>query len=339
MINRIQEDIMQNWGTSNSDQPLVSIKCMTYNHEKYIAQALEGFLMQETNFPFEILVHDDASNDKTADVIRAYEEKFPKIIKPIYETENQWSKGNRAHHKQIDAMIKGKYIAVCEGDDFWTDPNKLQMQVDFLESHPDYSMCFHGAAIKYDDNLYTQAECESIQDKDYSADELLNHWTVPTASIVMRRECVDYPIKNRSAIVYGDYFAVFSCLALGKVRGFSKSMSTYRVNGNSITYNPEYRIKTILKMPENWECFKENFPFVPKKSINRTLAFHYWQRAKIQPNLKLSFQDRKKAFSLSPIFSFMLIFRPFYLAVLDLLSKHFNTTKLSSCIKKMISHV
>lgn len=339
MINLTQEDIMQKWGTSNSDHPLVSIKCMTYNHEKYIAQALEGFLMQETNFPFEILVHDDASNDKTADVIRAYEEKFPKIIKPIYETENQWSKGNRAHHKQIDAMIKGKYIAVCEGDDYWTDPNKLQMQVDFLEAHPEYSMCFHAAEIKKEGRLLSEAECEIVEDRDYSANELLEHWVVPTASIVMKKECIDYPIKNRSAIVYGDYFTVFSCLAMGKVRGFSKKMSVYRVNPQSITYNPKHRHNAILKMPENWECFKENFPFVSRKSINRTLSFHYWQRANIQLNLKMSLLDRKKAFFLSPFFSFLLVFRPLYLSAMNSFSKYFNTVKFRFFIKKIVSRI
>lgn len=140
MIEITQEQVMRNW---NGEIPLVSVCCITYNHESYIAQALDGFLMQRTSFPFEVLIHDDASTDNTADIIREYEKKFPKIIKPIYQKENQYSQGKR----DISATwnfprAKGKYIAMCEGDDYWIDENKLQMQVDFLENNLEYGMCY-----------------------------------------------------------------------------------------------------------------------------------------------------------------------------------------------------
>lgn len=139
MIEITQEQIMQNW---NGEIPLVSISCITYNHEPYIVQALDGFLMQKTSFPFEVLVHDDASTDRTADIIREYEKKFPEIIKPLYEEENQWIKGRRGSAEFNFPRAKGKYIALCEGDDYWIDENKLQMQVDFLEKNPEYGMCY-----------------------------------------------------------------------------------------------------------------------------------------------------------------------------------------------------
>ena len=98
---------------------LVSISCITYNHEKYIRDALEGFLMQKTDFKYEILIHDDASTDNTAKIIREYEEKYPDLIKPIYQKENQWSKGNYRISSTFNIpRAKGKYIAFCEGDDF-----------------------------------------------------------------------------------------------------------------------------------------------------------------------------------------------------------------------------
>lgn len=120
---------------------MVSVICSTYNHEKFIARTLEGILMQKTDFPFEILVHDDASKDKTAQIIRQYEKKYPDKIKPIYQTENQYSKGIPIGKTFQFPRVKGKYIAICEGDDYWIDEYKLQKQVDALETHPEADIC------------------------------------------------------------------------------------------------------------------------------------------------------------------------------------------------------
>ncbi|WP_242960956.1 glycosyltransferase family 2 protein [Clostridium peptidivorans] len=128
---------------------LVSINCITYNHEKYIAEAIESFLMQKTNFDFEILIHDDASTDRTADIIRDYEKKYPHIIKAIYQTENQYSKGVRVFSLNAN-RAEGKYIAICEGDDYWTDPYKLKKQICYMENNPECGICFHAAEIVKD---------------------------------------------------------------------------------------------------------------------------------------------------------------------------------------------
>lgn len=122
--------------------PLVSICSITYNHAPYIRQCLDGFLMQETNFKYEIIIHDDASTDGTTEIIKEYAEKYPDLITPIFQSENQYSKGLRGFYaKFVFPRAKGKYIALCEGDDYWTDPLKLQKQVDFLEANPEYVMC------------------------------------------------------------------------------------------------------------------------------------------------------------------------------------------------------
>ena len=120
---------------------MVSIICTTYNHEKYISKCLDGFIMQKTDFPYEVLIHDDASTDNTASIVQEYEELYPDIIKPIYQTENQYSKGKAITRDIIFPKCRGKYIALCEGDDYWTDPYKLQKQVAALETHPDCFMC------------------------------------------------------------------------------------------------------------------------------------------------------------------------------------------------------
>lgn len=127
---------------------MVSIVCDAYNHEKYIAQCLDGFIMQKTNFPFEVLIHDDASTDRTAEIIREYEKKYPEIIKPVYQTVNQYTRGGTERFQYPRA--KGKYIAMCEGDDYWTDPLKLQKQFDAMEANPDVDICTH-AAIQWDE--------------------------------------------------------------------------------------------------------------------------------------------------------------------------------------------
>lgn len=138
-------DIEMRDSYKKSFSPLVSICCITYNHEKYIRDAIEGFLMQKTDFPFEIIIHDDASTDKTADIIREYEKEYPEIFTCVYQEENQLSKGIRPLPTYIFPKVRGKYIALCEGDDYWTDPMKLQIQVDAMKKYPQCWMSFHPA--------------------------------------------------------------------------------------------------------------------------------------------------------------------------------------------------
>lgn len=127
----------------SKEEILVSIICDCYNHEKYIRACLDGFVMQECNFPFEVLIHDDASTDDSASIIKEFEERYPNIIKPIYQTINQYSTGENIWKNFQFPRAKGKYLAICEGDDYWIDPLKLQKQVDFLEKNPEFGSCFH----------------------------------------------------------------------------------------------------------------------------------------------------------------------------------------------------
>ena len=126
-------------------RPLVAIHCFVYNHEPYLRDCLEGFVMQQTNFTFVAIVHDDASTDGSAAIIREYEEKYPHIFKPIYETENQYSKRDGSIDRIMNEAIEAtgaKYVAMCEGDDYWTDPYKLQKQVSYMEEHPECALVY-----------------------------------------------------------------------------------------------------------------------------------------------------------------------------------------------------
>ena len=131
---------------------LVSVVTLTYNHRNFIRQCIEGILMQQTRFKFELLIHDDASTDGTAQIIREYEITYPDIVKPIYQTENQYSKGVRIGSQYLYPKAQGKYIAECEGDDYWVDPLKLQKQVDYLESNPECGLCYTNYSIKNEHN-------------------------------------------------------------------------------------------------------------------------------------------------------------------------------------------
>lgn len=232
MITLTQSQIMQNWGVDNAENPLVSVRCITYNHEPYIAQALDGFLMQKTNFPFEVIVHDDASTDKTAEIIREYEKKFPKIIKPIYEKENQYSKHDGSLGRIVNSALKGKYVAMCEGDDYWIDENKLQMQVDFLEGNPEYGMCFSNAKIVDKANLTSILIPGIKKNRRITTQEIIKNggMFVPTPSMIFKREiwknypdvCSqcwvgDYPLQIYNALKWNIYF-------------FSIPLAAYRKN-------------------------------------------------------------------------------------------------------------
>lgn len=245
MLNRTQEEIIAKWKSMDTEHPLVSIKCLAFNQEKYIGQTLDGFLMQETDFPFEVIVHDDASPDKTADILREYEKKYPLIVKPVYQTENQYSKHDGSLTRAANAPLKGKYIAECEGDDYWIDPQKLQRQVDFLESHPEY--VYSHTAFKYYDQANDQfLEDSSIEnnsriqreDPENIGQHILdyNEYRIQTVTTVYKREILS---KIKDNFVMSGYFLMgdtqqfFLASQLGKIHYDPTITSVYRLLQNS----------------------------------------------------------------------------------------------------------
>lgn len=175
---------------------LVSICCITFNQESYIRDALEGFVNQKTNFKYEVLIHDDASTDKTADIIREYQEKYPEMIKPILQTENQYSKGltNVSGTWNFPRAVKNgsKYIAMCEGDDYWISADKLQKQVDYMESHPDCSLVFHSAKVEVQGSAVTERMMRPYKKTQVvSPEEIIDKRSgYPTASLMFKTEMV-----------------------------------------------------------------------------------------------------------------------------------------------------
>ena len=171
---------------------LVAIHCLVYNHEPYLRDCFEGFVMQKTNFRFVAIVHEDCSTDNSAAIIREYEAKYPDIFRPIYETENQYSKGECYLDRIMRRALNDtecKYIAFCEGDDYWTYPYKLQKQVDFLETHQDYSICCHGYKIY---NVESREQTEILHNErgeegfEFSNVENCEKWYTKTLTILFR---------------------------------------------------------------------------------------------------------------------------------------------------------
>lgn len=231
--------------------PLVSIICNTYNHVNYIRQCLDGFLMQETNFPIEILVHDDASTDGTADIVREYEDKYPDLIKPIYQTENQYSKGVKVSLKYQYSRAKGKYIALCEGDDYWTDPLKLQKQVDFLETHKDYVICGH----KFRSFLQNESRFISI-DQNESGTYTLEDFTsqqrfCSTLTVVFKRASINLQELNEYPFLI-DSIWFFYILKAGNGYCLNDTMAVYRLHGggiwSSINYEDQLKLDFQVRL-------------------------------------------------------------------------------------------
>lgn len=209
---------------------MVSIICNAYNHEKYIRDALDSFLMQKTDFAFEVLIHDDASTDKTADIIREYEAKYPDIIRPIYQTENQYSKGIDIYAAFQDPRVRGRYIALCEGDDYWTDPQKLQKQVDALEKNPQIDMCAHTAKrVKADTKELIDYVMPSKKDTVLSARDVIlgKGGYIANNSLLYRKELI---LNQPEFLKYYplDYFEHIQGSLRGGILYLSECMSAYR---------------------------------------------------------------------------------------------------------------
>lgn len=213
----------------------VLIKCFTYNQEKYIEDALKGFVRQKTNFPFCALVVDDCSKDGNAEIIKRYEREYPDIIKGIYLPVNMY--GNPEKDNYIKPWAeRAKYIAYCEGDDYWIDDYKLQRQVDFLDTHPEYMMHFHNAIIRYDNHCFPDQIMKNFTSDDFSTKLIFEKWQLPLASILFRKEILDSEIYHELTRKWRFGVCLFIAASrLGKVYGLSECLSVYRKNEGGIS--------------------------------------------------------------------------------------------------------
>lgn len=216
----------------NGNDVILTAYCLAYNHEKYIKKTLEGFVNQQTSYKYRVIVHDDASTDGTASIIKDYAEKYPDIIVPFLQKENQYSKHLDIFDYFIKPLLEGKYVAICEGDDYWCDPNKLQRQIDFLENNPDFSACVHNTEkIKEDGSSTGMFYNSSTKDREISTDEIIKRGSsfIHLNSIVCRREYRENKPEEFYIPRAGDYTLLIYLATVGKIWYMADIMSKYRM--------------------------------------------------------------------------------------------------------------
>jgi len=286
MINRTEQDIMKNW-QGDATVSVVSICTITYNHEAFVAEALDSFLMQETDFPFEIVIDDDCSTDNNAKVIQPYIDKYPNIFNANLRSVNVGMQENGEGNLK---RAKGKYIALCEGDDYWTDPLKLQKQVDFLEGNEGYSMVFHNAELHdyfTDGTMKKSLFNELVTSCDYSADMILDRHSVATASVVFRNLKQYKYLEKNFWFPVGDTPLFITCAAHGKVYYMVEVMSVYRrVLGGMMKSAAFQNIKTNPLWIRYYKQLYADYSYlIAKKTIDKHLSIIY-QNAGIEKKIE-----------------------------------------------------
>lgn len=247
---------------------LVSVFCLAYNHEKYIKTALDGFIKQKTSFKYEVIVHDDASTDNTAEIIREYQKKYPDIIKPIFQSENQYSKHVGIMSTFMLPAARGKYIAFCEGDDYWCDENKLQIQVDCLEKNSSYVASVHNTEFIHMSTGKKEIPYPN-KDRIMSVDDCVTRGsrTYQTSSLVVRKDIYANPPKFAISIEgVGDYPRSIYYSLCGPIYYFGRVMSVYRLGTegswtNRINSDPTKYINILdstIKMLKMADDYSEN---------------------------------------------------------------------------------
>lgn len=272
---------------------ILTVYCLAFNHEKYIENTLKGFVEQITEYPFKVVVHDDASTDSTRKIIQRYAKEYPDIIFPIYQDENQYSQGKGIFENFIKPCVEGKYIAICEGDDYWCDPNKLQKQITYMEQNPDCSLCVHNTEMIDENgkskNVYFN---RSLVEQDYSAEEIIEcggGGLFHTSSFVMRADIRLAKPKEFKIMDIGDYTQAMYLAMKGRVHYLPETMSKYRVGSIN---------SWIKKKNSNIEIYKDYTQRIINdlEQINELTLYKYsksFEKAKKRIEYNLLLKQKK----------------------------------------------
>ena len=299
----MKKNIEVNTDKRNEENIKVSVLCMAYNHEAYIEKALEGFINQKTNFGYEVLIHDDASSDRTVSIIRQYQDRYPNIIKPIFQKENQYSKGVKITRDILTPQAKGKYLAFCEGDDYWTDKNKLQVQFDYMEAHPEYAICVH-QSTQYDCvHKCSRTLSRFNEDCDVSVNDIIRMGggCFATNSVFMRKEVYTEMPDCFNAKGFGDYQLFMYGAIKGKCHFMKKNMSVYNYGTvgswtDRIYKNTEKRIKHLQELIRMLKCVDEYYSGLYSADIIYAISEAEYALHRLQGNFIKILNKKYKVF-------------------------------------------
>lgn len=276
---------------------------ITYNHSKYITDTMNGFVMQETDYPFVCCIIDDASTDGEQQIISEFINRHFTIDKhlasyhnetdkattilaqhktnkncyfyAILLKENHYSKGLPKKQYIQEWIDKATYISLCEGDDCWTDPSKLKQQTDFLDSHPNYSMCFHDVDIVAEKGRTKYDVFGKLEDRDYTIEETIRYWKVPTCSMVLRKD-VWNNIPTNSKFRMGDNVVVYTSLTYGQIRCIPKKMGAYRLTPTSWIGGQSSKKQRYLYI-SHYKGLIESLPICRCQAMYENMESQYFQ--------------------------------------------------------------
>ncbi|MCI6419074.1 MAG: glycosyltransferase [Bacteroidales bacterium] len=249
------------------DRPFVFLRCLTYNHEKYIEDALKGFVMQKTDFPFLAVVIDDCSTDGTADIVRRYEAQYPDIIKGIYLPHNFRSRGEDKRPYYQEYIDKATYWAECEGDDYWTDPLKLQKQVDILEADGTLMACCTDCSVVDKQGVLLKEKRGGVVKDDVGGrynlrDFFRDNHQYPTLSVVYRcthTQEVRQKYAHTINAFLGDWTLWICLLIYGDMYFLNEVTCAYRINPTSLTHT----VNRVARAKANREICKSVADILP----------------------------------------------------------------------------
>lgn len=257
--------------------PLVTVICFTYNHEKFISQAIESFLDQITSFSMQIVIHDDASEDNTTEIIEGYRAKYPSLIRTVIQRKNQFHTLKNGIWDCVWPLVNSEYVAICDGDDYWQFKHKLEIQVNILRRYDNISMVFHNTTRLGDQAKDLRWPTLYYGRVNFDAISRLEFMTPPTSSIVMRKSV--YQKRYISGGTYGDRLLALSAATMGDIYGIPDRWSCYRQTGLGIFSSLDEKEKYLndamsrIYIIKNFRIPAESFNFNRKIICNDFIQF------------------------------------------------------------------